>query len=217
MSSVLHRSSHSELLPSMQALQALPCSPDIWIHLISRRRKAGASPSAIRNLLEVATRRAGKAWDSTNLWKFFALCELQSGDTSAAISVLLRAVKMPIGGLAEILEELRKYLDMYKPRNEVLVLEEAEPSQELLDSITCRRQFEEKIEKLGGSEVTKAEIVTWKAYLDYMKEHSIRNNENVEDTERLSEVQALFERCMDIRVFQQDIFYRAIFYIRRVL
>ena len=158
-------------------------------------------------MLEVAIRKAGKAWDSTNLWLFFALFEFQSGDISAAISVLLRAVKMPIGGQAKLMEDLGKYLDLHQPRNKVLVLEEAEPSQELLDSIMCRREFEEKLERLGGSEVTKAEIVTWKAYLDYMKEQSIRSNENIEDTERLSEVQALFERCMDTRVFQNERLY----------
>ena len=175
----------------LQALAAIPCSSEIWINLISLRKEAGASPEVVRHLLEVAARKAGKAWDSSNLWKFYALCELEYGDVSGALSVLLRALKMPIGGQAELLKELRKYLAMYQPGSEGLVMEEAKPSEELLDRITCRKKFEEELTRSGGP-VTKAETVTWKNYLDYMREQSIEGSEDIESTERISQVQALY-------------------------
>ena len=187
----------------LQALTALPCNPEIWINLIAQRKEEGASPAVIRSLLKVAVRNAGKAWDSANLWKFFAMCEIENGDVSAAVLVLLTAVKMPTDGQAELLEELRKYLVKYQPGDEVVLMEEAEPSQELLDNITCRRRFEEKLMSFEGS-VTKAEIVTWKEYLDFMREQSIENKENTESNDRMSQVQALFDRCMDTRVFRNN-------------
>ena len=115
--------------------------------------------------MEIAARKAGKAWDSRYLWQFYALCELENGDVAGAVSVLLRALKMPINGQAELLEELRKYLVKYQPGSEELVMEEAKPSEELLDRISCRMKFEVELTR-SGEPITKAETDCWKAYLN---------------------------------------------------
>ena len=124
-------------------------------------------------MLVKAVESSGGSWDSVNLWKFYAVCEVQFGCVDSAVSVLQAATSQPTGGQAELQEQLQKYVDMYQPDNSERVMQEARLSEQLNAEIAARSGFEQELQILkeasdSSKEISRGEVATWKAYLGYM-------------------------------------------------
>ena len=160
-------------LSLVKAVRVLPGNPEIWIHLINQSKEAGESQTRLRSMLEKAVESSGGSWDSVNLWKFYAVCEVQFGCGASAVSVLRAAASQPTSGQAELQEQLQKYVDMYQPENSERAVQEARLSWELLAEIAARSRYEQELQILqeasgSSKEISRGEVATWKAYLGYM-------------------------------------------------
>ena len=109
---------------------------------------------------------AGGSWDSVNLWKYYAACEVQFGCVDTAVSVLRAAASQPTGGQAELQEQFEKFVLMYQPENSERVLQEARLSEEVKSETAARSRYEQELQILqeasdSSKEISRREVATW--------------------------------------------------------
>ena len=116
---------------------------------------------------------AGGSWNSSNLWKFYAYCEVEFGCVNSAVTVLQTAASLPTSGQAELQEQLEKFVLMYQPENSERVLQEARQSEEVKSETAARSRYEQELHILkeafdSSKEISRREVATWMAYLGHM-------------------------------------------------